>query len=77
MTDDVSKVVKSLEPEACLEMAREFRPIMSDVAMESYAKEFAAASEKAPHPQPLAPEYRGEGRTEPCGFDGDDRNRSD
>jgi len=63
MTEDMPNVVKSLEPEACLDMARNVRPIMSEVAMKKYAKEFDAPREKPPHPHPLSPEYRGEGGT--------------
>lgn len=71
MTDDVPRVVKSLEPEACLDMARELRPIMSGVAREKYVKEFDAPREKVSHPQPFSPEYRGEGSNAPAhDFDG-------
>jgi len=61
MTEDVPNVVKSLEPVACLDMARNVRPIMSAIALEKYAKEFDVPREKTPHTQPLSPEYRGEG----------------
>jgi len=61
MTEEAPNVVKSLEPEACLDMARKARPIMSELAMQKYVKEFDAPREKPPHPQPLSPEYRGEG----------------
>jgi len=85
MTEDVPSVMKSLEPEACLDMARKVRPIMSERSMRKYAKEldgssvlpertsshestspphrFDGGKPNAPHPQPLSPAYRGEGRT--------------
>jgi len=63
MTPEVPNVVKSLEPEACLEMARDIRPILSAAAMQKYARDFA----ETPAPTPTAPDS----------FDGDAPTRSD
>lgn len=38
MSDTVDKVVRSTEPEAILNMGRELRPIMSELAMRKFAK---------------------------------------
>jgi len=71
MTDDVPKVVKSLEPDACLGMARNVRPIMSELAMQKYAREFDGRS--------VLPERTSEheSTSPPHDFDGESRTGSE
>ena len=40
MSDDVGKVLKSLEPETVLDLGREVRPILSELAAKKFAKAF-------------------------------------
>ena len=38
MSDTADKVVRSMEPEVVLNMGRELRPIMSELALQKFAK---------------------------------------
>ena len=54
MSDTVDKVVRSTEPETILNMGRELRPIMSELAMKKMAKWFDVPSPNGEFSQPDA-----------------------
>ena len=49
MSDDVGKVLKSLEPEVVLDMGREVRPILSELAATKFARAFETGDASVLH----------------------------